>query len=79
MAGASKPALLDDTPLGLEAYIEAFLRVRSDPRDRQVGWRTPEWKYIYAPNNPHIPAALYHLSNDSSERHNLVNQRPGYC
>ena len=70
-----KPALLDDTPLGLEAYIEAFLRVRSDPRDRQVGWRTPEWKYIYAPNNPHIPAALYHLSNDSSERHNLVNQR----
>ncbi len=70
-----KPALLGDTPLGLEAYIEAFLRVRSDPREQQVGWRTPEWKYIYAPNNPHIPAALYNLPNDPSERHNLVNQR----
>ena len=70
-----RPALLDDTPLGLEAYIEAFLRVRSDPRDQRVGWRTPEWKYIYAPNNPHIPAELYHLPNDPSERCNLVHQR----
>ena len=70
-----KPALLDDTPLGLEAYIEAFLRIRSDPRDQRVGWRTSEWKYIYAPNNPRIPAELYHLPNDPSERYNLVHQR----
>ena len=70
-----KPALLDDIPLGLEAYIEAFLRVRSDPRDQRVGWRTHEWKYIYAPNNPRIPAELYHLPNDPLERRNLVNQR----
>ena len=70
-----KPALLDDTPLGLEAYIEAFLRVRSDPRDQQVGWRTPEWKYIYAPNNPQIPAELYNLPNDPSEQYNLADQR----
>lgn len=70
-----KPALRDDTPLGLEAYIEAFLRVRSDPRNQRVGWRTPEWKYIYAANNPQIPAELYHLSNDPSEQYNLADQR----
>ncbi len=70
-----KPALLDDTPLSLEAYIEAFLRVRSDPRDQRIGWRTQEWKYIYAPNNLRIPAELYNLPNDPSERYNLVNQR----
>ena len=51
------------------------MRVRSDPRDQRVGWRTHEWKYIYAPNNPRIPAELYHLPNDPSERRNLVNQR----
>ena len=70
-----KPTLLDDIPLGLEAYIEAFLRVRSDPRDQRIGWRTSEWKYIYAPNNTRIPAELYNLPNDPSERYNLVHQR----
>ncbi len=71
-----KPALLDDVRLGLEAYIEAFLRVRSDPRNQRVGWRTAEWKYSYAPNNPQILAELYHLSNDPAERTNVVKQRP---
>lgn len=70
-----KPTLLDDIPLGLEAYIEAFLRVRSDPRDQRIGWRTSEWKYIYAPNNTRISAELYNLPNDPSERYNLVHQR----
>ena len=69
-----KPALLNDVPLGLEAYIEAFLRIRSDPRDQRVGWRTPEWKYIYAPQNPNIPAELYHLVHDPAEQYNLANQ-----
>ena len=70
------PALADDRPLGLEAYLEAFLRVRSDPRDRRVGWRTPDWKYVYAPENPAIPAELYDLANDPGERSNHAAQRP---
>ena len=75
--GASlAPALADDRPLGLEAYLEAFLRVRSDPRDRRVGWRTPDWKYVYAPENPDIPAELYDLAHDPGERCNRAAQRP---
>jgi arylsulfatase A-like enzyme len=60
----------------LEAYVEAFLRVRSDPRDRRVGWRTEEWKYIYVPQNPRLPEELYHLRKDPRERHNLASRRP---
>lgn len=71
-----KPALSENSPLGLEAYVEAFLRVRSDPKDQRVGWRTAEWKYIYAPRNPRIPAELYDLKNDPNERQNVVAQRP---
>lgn len=70
------PALQHDTPLHLEAYLEAFLRVRSDPRDRRVGWRTAEWKYVYAPQNPRLSQELYHLSEDPWERRNLASRRP---
>lgn len=70
------PALFGDVPLGLEAYIEAFLRVRSDPRDRRVGLRTEEWKYIYAPQNHHLGGELYCLRDDPRERHNLVSRHP---
>lgn len=71
-----KPALLTDTPLHLEAYLEAFLRVHSDPGNRRVGWRTEEWKYIYAPQNPRLPEELYHLRQDPRERRNLASRRP---
>lgn len=54
----------------------ASLRVRSDPRDRRVGWRTPDWKYVYAPKNPDVPAELYDLANDPAERDNLATRRP---
>jgi arylsulfatase A-like enzyme len=70
------PALANDTPLGIEAYLEAFLRIRSDPRDRRVGWRTEEWKYIYAPQNPQLTEELYHLPSDPQERQNLASRRP---
>jgi len=70
------PALANNTPLGIEAYLEAFLRIRSDPRDRRVGWRTEEWKYIYAPQNPRLAEELYHLPSDPQERQNLASRRP---
>jgi arylsulfatase A-like enzyme len=71
-----RPALLANTQLQLEAYLEAFLRIRSDPRDRRVGWRTEEWKYIYAPQNPELPEELYHLTVDPRERRNLASRHP---
>jgi arylsulfatase A-like enzyme len=71
-----KSALVADALLHLEAYLEAFLRVRSDPRDRRVGWRTEEWKYIYTPQNPRLPEELYHLREDPRERRNLASRRP---
>ena len=71
-----QPALMTDAPLHLEAYLEAFLRVRSDPRHRRVGWRTEEWKYIYAPQDPRLPEELYHLREDPRERYNLAFRRP---
>ena len=70
------PALENNTALSIEAYLEAFLRIRSDPRNRRVGWRTEEWKYIYAPQNPSLPQELYHLPSDPQERHNVAPQRP---
>lgn len=70
------PALQTDTSLHLEAYLEAFLRIRSDPCDRRIGWRTAEWKYVYAPQNPHLPEELYHLATDPHERRNLAASRP---
>ena len=65
-----------EAPVHLEAYLEAFLRIRSDPRDRRVGWRTEEWKYIYAPQNPRLAEELYLLREDPRERHNLASRRP---
>lgn len=71
-----KPALFHGKQLHLEAYLEAFLRIRSDPRDRRIGWRTEEWKYIYAPQNANLPEELYFLPNDSQERRNLATRYP---
>jgi arylsulfatase A-like enzyme len=71
-----KPVLFHGEQLHLEAYLEAFLRIRSDPRDRRVGWRTEEWKYIYAPQNANLPEELYFLPDDPRERNNLAMRRP---
>lgn len=70
-----RPALETNTALSIEAYLEAFLRIRSDPRNRRVGWRTEEWKYIYAPQNPSLPQELYYLPSDPHERRNMATQR----
>jgi arylsulfatase A-like enzyme len=70
------PALENNTALSLEAYLEAFLRIRSDPRNRRVGWRTEEWKYIYAPQNSSLRQELYHLPSDPQERQNVATRWP---
>jgi arylsulfatase A-like enzyme len=70
------PALRQNIALEIEAYLEAFLRIRSDARDRRVGWRTEEWKYIYAPQNPRLAEELYHLPSDPQERQNVASRRP---
>ncbi len=70
------PAVAGGADLGLEAFIEAFGRVRGTPRDRRAGWRTSSWKCIVAPNAPDVPDELYDLANDPRERRNLARLQP---
>ena len=69
-------AIADAACPELDAYLEAFLRVRSDPGDRRVGLRTAQWKYVHAPRNPSLPEELYDLGADAGERRNVAAQRP---
>ena len=70
------PAIRDRRPLGLEAFLEAFGRVRGTARDRRRGWRTERWKFIEAPNAPYIGDELFDLVADPRERHNLATDEP---
>jgi arylsulfatase A-like enzyme len=74
--GVSLLPAVAGTDLGLEAFVEAFGRVRGTPRDRRAGWRTSRWKYVVAPNAPDIPAELYDLAADPRERRNVAAQHP---
>ena len=70
------PAIRDRRPLGLEAFLEAFGRVRGTARDRRRGWRTERWKYIEAPHAPDIGDELFDLVADPRERRNLATDEP---
>ena len=66
------PAVRAQQALGLEAFLEAFGRVRGSVADRRHGWRTEEWKYVAAPHAPAVPEELYDLRADPAERRNLA-------
>ena len=70
------PALRDGRALGLEAFLEAFGRVRGTARDKRAGWRTERWKYVAAPNAPERPEELYDLAADPRERRNVAASEP---
>jgi arylsulfatase A-like enzyme len=70
------PALRDGRALGLEAFVEAFGRVRGTARDKRAGWRGERWKYIAAPNAPDVAEELYDLASDPRERRNLATAEP---
>jgi arylsulfatase A-like enzyme len=74
--GTSLLPALTGADLGLEAFVEAFGRVRGTPRDRRAGWRTPGWKYVMAPNAPDVAEELYDLTRDPRERRNLAPSDP---
>ncbi len=70
------PALGEARPLGLEAFVEAFGRVRGSERDRRLGWRTERWKYVAAPYAADIPDELFDLAADPRERRNVAAREP---
>ena len=67
-----RQALKNGTSPGIEAYIEAFLRSGSTSLGWLAGWRTEEWKYIYAPDDPDVPPELYNIVADPAEHKNIV-------
>jgi len=60
----------------LPALVKACGRAIPDKRDWLVGIRTPEWKFVFAPDNPRIQEELYHLAEDPSESDNVRTRRP---
>lgn len=68
--------VIEGAELGLEAFLEAFGRVRGTARDRRSGWRTKRWKYVVAPNAPDVPDELYDLTSDPRERRNVATHEP---
>lgn len=85
LLGIAVPPGLDGTSLlpaiagrelALEAFLEAFGRVRGGERDRRLGWRTARWKYVEAPHASDVAPELYDLAADPDERTNLAAAEP---
>jgi len=49
----------------------------SSEKDWLAGIRTPQYKFIFGPNNPTIPEELYDLIRDPHETHSLLQEQPG--
>ena len=59
------------------AYLEAVGQSLSSEKDWLAGIRTPQYKFIFGPNNPTIPEELYDLIRDPHETHSLLQEQPG--
>ncbi len=62
----------EDPDGGRVAYSETLWPQK--PQDRKKGLRTAGWKYVADPSGGHV--ALYHLTTDPHELHDLHEQEP---
>jgi arylsulfatase A-like enzyme len=58
------------------AHVAAVGESLQGAKNWRVGLRTPEWKYVFAPQNLGIPEELYRLHADPHEFRNLAKKRP---
>jgi arylsulfatase A-like enzyme len=58
------------------AHVAAVGESLEGAKNWRVGLRTPEWKYVFAPQNPGIAEELYRLQADPHELRNLAKKRP---
>jgi arylsulfatase A-like enzyme len=58
------------------AVTEAMQTMLHDPLRRLVGYRTGQYKLIYAPENPEVAPELYDVRADPGELRNLAPENP---
>ena len=58
------------------AHVAAVGESLQGAKNWRVGIRTPEWKYVFAPQNLGISEELYRLEADPNELRNLAKKRP---
>lgn len=70
------PATRGERLSKVPAVVEAVGTRNPNPKNRRVGIRSPEWKYVFTPQNLSFPDELYHLEEDPQERRNLAKTHP---
>lgn len=66
------PLIRDESLPKVPAHVAAVGEYLQSPKDWRIGLRTADWKYVFAPQNPRVPAELYHLQADPHEWRNLA-------
>ena len=76
LAGSLLPVARGEEQVDRPAVTEAMQTMLHDPVRRLIGYRTGQYKLIYAPENPEVAPELYDLWADPGELRNLAEARP---